>query len=44
MLALWNLMDYSENTMDEWSGLLDEEIRLLEGLKKSDKARYKGLK
>ena len=44
MLALWNLIEYSENTMDEWAGLLDEEIRLLEGLKKSDKARYKGLK
>lgn len=43
MLALWNLMDYSEKTMDEWAGLLDEELKLLEGLKKADKARYKGL-
>lgn len=43
MLALWNIMDYSENTMDEWAGLLDEEIKLLEGLKKADKTRYKGL-
>lgn len=44
MLALWNLLDYSENTMNEWAGLLDEEIKLLEGLKKADKARYKDLK
>lgn len=43
MLALWNIMDYSENTMDEWSGLLDEELKLLEGLKKADKERYKNL-
>lgn len=43
MLALWNLMEYSEKTMDEWAGLLDEELKLLEGLKKADKARYKGL-
>lgn len=44
MLALWNLMDYSERIMDEWAGLLDEEIKLLEGLKKADKTRYKDLK
>ena len=44
MLALWNLMDYSERIMDEWAGLLDEELRLLEGLRKADKARYKSLK
>lgn len=43
MLALWNLMEYSEKTMDDWAGLLDEELKLLEGLKKADKARYKGL-
>lgn len=44
MLALWNIMDYSENIMDEWSGLLDEELKLLEGLKKADKERYKRLR
>jgi len=43
ILALWNLMEYSEKTMDEWAGLLDEELKLLEGLKKADKARYSGL-
>ena len=44
LLALWNIMDYSENTMDEWAGLLDEELKLLEGLKKADEARYKNLR
>ncbi len=44
LLALWNIMDYSENIMDEWSGLLDEELRLLEGLKKADRERYKNLR
>lgn len=44
LLALWNIMDYSEATMDEWSGLLDEELRLLEGLKKADRERYKNLR
>lgn len=44
LLSLWNIMDYSEATMDEWSGLLDEELRLLEGLKKADRERYKDLR
>lgn len=44
LLALWNLMDYSERIMDEWAGLIDEELRLLEGLRKADNARYKSLK
>lgn len=43
VLALWNLMDYSERTMDEWAGLIDTELKLLEGLKKADKARYSAL-
>lgn len=44
LLSLWNIMDYSENVMDEWAGLLDKEIKLLEGLKAADKIRYKNLK
>ena len=44
LLALWNIMDYSESIMDEWAGLLDEELRLLEGLKKADRERYKDLR
>lgn len=44
LLALWNIMDYSEKTMDDWAGLIDEELKLLEGLKKADRARYKDLR
>lgn len=44
LYALWNIVDYSENEMDEWAGLIDREIRLLEGLKKSDRERFKNLK
>ena len=44
LLALWNIMDYSESVMDEWAGLLDEELKILEGLKTADKARYKSLR
>lgn len=44
LYALWNLMEYSERTMDEWAGLISEELKLLEGLKKADTARYKDLK
>lgn len=43
VLALWNLMDYSERTMDEWAGLIDAELKLLEGLKKADKGRFSAL-
>lgn len=43
LLALWNIMDYSENVMDEWAGLLSEELKILEGLKKADNNRYKNL-
>lgn len=44
LLALWNVVDYSENTMDEWAGMLNEELKILEGLKKADTARYKELR
>lgn len=44
LLALWNIMDYSESVMDEWAGLLDDELKILEGLKTADKARYKTLR
>ncbi len=44
LLALWNIVDYSEDTMDEWAGLLNEELKILEGLKKADKERYKALR
>lgn len=43
LFALWNIMDYSENIMNEWSELLDTELKLLEGLMEADKERYKKL-
>lgn len=43
LLALWNIMDYSEKIMDDWAGLLSEELKILEGLKKADINRYKDL-
>lgn len=44
LLSLWLIMEYSEATMDEWAGLLDKELRLLDGLKTADRERYKNLK
>lgn len=44
MLSLFILLDYSEQTMREWSDLLVEEIRLLTALQKSDKKRFGSLK
>ena len=44
MLGLWNVMDYSERIMDEWAGMIDEELRILSGLRESDRKRYSGLK
>ena len=43
MVGLWNIMDYSEKIMDEWSGMIDEEIRILTGLREADRNRYKNL-
>lgn len=44
MVGLWNIMDYSEKIMDEWAGMIDEEIRILTGLREADRKRYSGLK
>ena len=43
LLALWLLQDYSENVMNDWAGLIDKEIKLLAGLKRSDAERFKNL-
>lgn len=43
MLAYFNLMQYSERVMREWSEMLIEELNLLLGLQKSDKSRFKNL-
>lgn len=44
LYALWNVMCYSENTMDEWAGRINECIKLLSGLRSSDKKRFGKLK
>ena len=44
MLSLFTMLEYSENVMREWSGMLVEEIKLLTALQKSDKKRFKNLK
>lgn len=43
MVGLWNIMQYSEKIMDEWAGMIDEEIRILNGLRDADRIRYKNL-
>ena len=44
LYALWNVMLYSENVMDEWAGQINECIKLLSGLRNSDKKRFGKLK
>lgn len=44
LVGLWNIMEYSEKIMDEWAGMIDEEIRILTGLREADRKRYNGLK
>ena len=44
MVGLWNVMQYSEKIMDEWAGMIDEELRILAGLRDADRKRYSGLK
>ena len=43
LFALWNLQDYSNNIMTEWSNLIDDELKMLEGLKNKVRERYKQL-
>lgn len=42
--ALWNVMMYSERVLDEWSGQLEEVLKLLRGVIKSDRQRFKQLR
>lgn len=44
LISLFNLMQYSERIMREWSDLLNDELALLSGLRKSDNERFKYLK
>lgn len=43
MLFYFNLMQYSERVMVEWSGLLVSELKMLSVLQRSDKERFKNL-
>lgn len=43
ILAFFNLMQYSERVMNEWSELLVSQIKLIHGLQKSDKRRFGSL-
>ena len=44
MVGLWNIMQYSEKIMDEWAGMIEEEIRILTGLREADRKRYNSLR
>lgn len=43
MLSYFNVMKYSNRIMREWSELLNTEIKLLKGLRKSDRKRFRKL-
>lgn len=43
LLFYFNLMQYSERVMNEWSAMLVQELKMLSGLQKSDKARFGNL-
>ena len=43
ILSFFNVMKYSNRVMQEWSDLLNDEIKLLKGLLKSDKNRIRKL-
>lgn len=44
LLPYFNLMQYSERIMNEWSSMLTQELKMLYALQKSDKSRFSGLK
>ena len=44
LYALWNIMEYDENTMDEWASLMNECIKMIQGVRKSDRERFGKLK
>ena len=43
LISCFNVMNYSENTMQQWGNLIDTEIKLLKGLQKSDAERFSNL-
>lgn len=44
MLFYFNLMQYSERVMNEWSDMLVQELKMLTALQKSDRQRFSCLK
>jgi hypothetical protein len=44
LLSVWVIMKYSEREYDQQAELLNEEIKLLRGVMKSDKQRYADLR
>ena len=44
MLTYFNIMQYSERIMIEWSDMLTKEIKKLRALQQSDAKRFKELK
>lgn len=43
LLSYFDIMQYSNKTQEEWSGMIVNEIKLLQGLQKSDKKRFGNL-
>lgn len=43
MLSYFNIMEYSEGVMENWCNLWDDCVKLLKGVKKSDKKRFGNL-
>lgn len=43
MMSLFNIMNYSENTMTEMASMLNTETKLIKGLIKSDESRFADL-
>lgn len=43
LMAVFNLMDYSDETMEEMAGLVTETAKLLRGLMESDRKRFNNL-
>lgn len=43
LYALWNVEKYSEREMNEWSGMIDQELKLISGVIKSDVKRYSNI-
>jgi len=43
MITLYNVMKYSNRIQTEWSNLLTKQIKLLNGLRESDKSRFSKL-